>query len=89
MTKISQSYKDSEPSQVPKDNDKINIAISRRALKGMVKRIMKFVVHSGAQIAISVSVYSLLPSMPSAYPKPTPIRAEQSQPAKSSRPIGN
>jgi hypothetical protein len=93
MAKISQPHKDSEPSQVQKDDDKINITISRRALKRivrrMVKRITKFAIHSGTQIAISVSVYSLLPSMPSAYPKPTQSQPVQSQSAPSPRSLGN
>ncbi|MEI6332327.1 MAG: hypothetical protein ACOYN8_15815 [Pseudanabaena sp.] len=93
MAKISQPHKDSEPSQVQKDDDKINITISRRALKRivrrMVKRITKFAIHSGAQIAISISVYSLLPSMPLAHPKPTQSQPAQSQLAQPSRPIGH
>ena len=63
MSNKSISGKVAEPSHLPNDDDKINIAISRRLLRSLT--------YIGTHIIVPVLVYSFSPYLPSAQTKPT------------------
>ncbi len=64
MAKISQPHAESEPSQVPKDDDKIRIVISRKLVRAFT--------YIGTHIAVPIALYSFSPYLPPAQPKQPP-----------------
>ncbi len=68
MAKISRPHKDSEPSQDPKNDDKVCIVIPRKLVRAFT--------YASTHIAVPIALYSFSPYLPSAQPKP----AQCSQP---------